>query len=149
LKILFWFRRDRRIQDNLALKAAAEASSELHGLFVFPQWLTNRSPLRQHSILESVRSLEASLPGGLSVTLGNSAEAIESYCRVHEIEKVFATRSFDTSGIAVQEEVQQQLAPLGVELLLLDSYYAVTPGTIRKDDGSPLKVYTPFYKRCT
>ena len=147
MKILFWFRRDRRIQDNLALKAAAEASSELHGLFVFPQWLTNRSPLRQHSILESVRSLEASLPGGLSVTLGNSAEAIESYCRVHEIEKVFATRSFDTSGIAVQEEVQQQLAPLGVELLLLDSYYAVTPGTIRKDDGSPLKVYTPFYKR--
>ncbi|MGA1532298.1 MAG: deoxyribodipyrimidine photo-lyase, partial [Aquiluna sp.] len=28
MKTLFWFRRDRRIQDNLALKAAAEASSE-------------------------------------------------------------------------------------------------------------------------
>ena len=147
MKTLFWFRRDRRIQDNLALKVAAEASSELHSLFVFPQWLPSRSPLRQHSILASARSLDASLPGGLSSALGNSAEAIASYCKDHEIEKVFATRSFDTSGIAVQEEVSQELALLGVELELVDSYYAVTPGTIRKDDGSPLKVYTPFFKR--
>ncbi len=147
MRTLFWFRRDRRIQDNLALNAAAEAASELHSLFVFPQWLPNRSPLRQHSILESARSLDASLPGGLSVTLGNSAEAIATYCKDHEIETVFATRSFDTSGIAVQEEVHEELALLGVELALVDSYYAVTPGTIRKDDGSPLKVYTPFYKR--
>ncbi|MGA1033256.1 MAG: cryptochrome/photolyase family protein [Aquiluna sp.] len=147
MKTLFWFRRDRRIQDNLALKAAAEASSELHSLFVFPQWLSNRSALRQHSILESARSLDASLPGGLSVALGNSAQEIATYCKEHEVEKVFATRSFDTSGIAVQEEVQEELAQLGVELALVDSYYAVTPGTIRKDDGSPLKVYTPFYKR--
>ena len=147
MKTLFWFRRDRRIQDNLALKLAAEASSELHTLFVFPQWLQSRSPLRQHSILQSAKSLDASLPGGLSVTTGNSADAIASYCKVHEIEKVFATRGFDTSGIAVQGEVEQELARLGVELELVDSYYAVTPGTIRKDDGSPLKVYTPFYKR--
>ena len=147
MKTLFWFRRDRRIQDNLALKAAAEASSELHSLFVFPQWLSNRSALRQHSILESAKSLDASLPGGLSVALGNSAQEIATYCKEHEVEKVFATRSFDTSGIAVQEEVQEELAQLGVELALVDSYYAVTPGTIRKDDGSPLKVYTPFYKR--
>ena len=147
MKTLFWFRRDRRVQDNLALKVAAEASSELHSLFVFPQWLPSRSPLRQHSILASARSLDASLPGGLNSALGNSAEVIASYCKDHEIEKVFATRSFDTSGIAVQEEVSQELAQLGVELELVDSYYAVTPGTIRKDDGSPLKVYTPFYKR--
>ena len=147
MKTLFWFRRDRRIQDNLALKAAAEASSELHSLFVFPQWLSNRSALRQHSILESAKSLDASLPGGLSVALGNSAQEIATFCKEHEVEKVFATRSFDTSGIAVQEEVQEELAQLGVELALVDSYYAVTPGTIRKDDGSPLKVYTPFYKR--
>ncbi|MDA8550037.1 deoxyribodipyrimidine photo-lyase [Aquiluna sp.] len=147
MKTLFWFRRDRRIQDNLALKVAAEASSELHSLFVFPQWLPSRSPLRQHSILASARSLDASLPGGLNPALGNSAEAIASYCKDHEIEKVFATRGFDTSGIAVQEEVSQELALLGVELELVDSYYAVTPGTIRKDDGSPLKVYTPFFKR--
>ena len=147
MKTLFWFRRDRRIQDNLALKVAAEASSELHSLFVFPQWLPSRSPLRQHSILASARSLDASLPGGLNSALGSSAEVISSYCKDHEIEKVFATRSFDTSGIAVQEEVERALALLGVELELVDSYYAVTPGTIRKDDGSPLKVYTPFYKR--
>lgn len=147
MKTLFWFRRDRRVQDNLALKVAAEASSELHSLFVFPQWLPSRSPLRQHSILASARSLDASLPGGLNSALGNSAEVIASYCKDNQIEKVFATRSFDTSGIAVQEEVSQELAQLGVELELVDSYYAVTPGTIRKDDGSPLKVYTPFYKR--
>ena len=147
MKSLFWFRRDRRTQDNLALKKAAESSAELHTLFVFPQWLPNRSPLRQHSILESARSLHASLPTGLSVSVGNAAEEIASYCKQHSIERVFATRSYDTTGIAVQEEVQLALAESDTQLELIDSYHAVTPGTIRKDDGTPLKVYTPFYKR--
>ena len=147
MKSLFWFRRDRRIQDNFALKKAAEASAELHTLFVFPRWLHQRSLLRQHSILESAKALDDSLPGGLSVAQGNPAQAIAEYCRKHGIEKVFATRSFDTEGIAIQEEVQLELSELGVALELVDSYYAIEPGTIRKDDGSPLKVYTPFYKR--
>ncbi|MEL0135124.1 MAG: deoxyribodipyrimidine photo-lyase [Aquiluna sp.] len=131
MKSLFWFRRDRRAQDNLALKKAAEASAELHTLFVFPRWLQQRSLLRQHSILESAKALGDSLPGGLSVAQGNPAQAIAAYCRKHGIEKVFATTSFDTEGIAVQEEVQLELSELGVALELVDSYYAIEPGTIR------------------
>lgn len=147
LKALFWFRRDRRIQDNLALKVAADSSEELHTLFVFPRWLTERSLLRQHSIVESARALSNSLPAGLSVSHDNPAQAIADYCRSNAIDKVFATRSFDTEGIAIQEEVQLELNELHIALQLVDSYYAIEPGTIRKDDGSPLKVYTPFYKR--
>jgi deoxyribodipyrimidine photo-lyase len=33
-----------------------------------------------------------------------------------------------------------------VYLALDDSYYAVRPGTVAKDDGSPYRVYTPFFK---
>lgn len=147
MKTLFWFRSDRRVQDNLALKMAAEASSELHSLFVFPTWLAERSALRQHSMVESAKSLHASLPAGLSIATGDPSQEVANYCRENEIAKVFATRAFDTSGMKIQEALAIALSKLDVELELVDSYYAVQPGTIRKDDGSPLRVYTPFYKR--
>ncbi len=52
MKTAFWFRRDRRLQDNEALSFAAESSSELYPLFVFPGNLEALTPLRQDSIIE-------------------------------------------------------------------------------------------------
>jgi deoxyribodipyrimidine photo-lyase len=60
---------------------------------------------------------------------------------------VFATKAFDTDGIAEQLAVEAALGDLGIQLELVGSYYAVEPGTVRKDDQSPVRVYTPFYRR--
>jgi deoxyribodipyrimidine photo-lyase len=147
MKTLFWFRRDRRLQDNEALIAAASQSTELFPFYVFPNNLSSLTPLRQASIIESVRSLDNSIPSGINTSFGNAAEAIAKFVTENNIENVFATRSFDTEGMAEQEEVFQKLSKMSVPLVLVGSYYAIQPGTVRKDDGSPLRVYTPFYKR--
>jgi deoxyribodipyrimidine photo-lyase len=46
-----------------------------------------------------------------------------------------------------QSAVAEMLYGAGISLQLVGSNYAVQPGTVRKDDASPLRVYTPFYKR--
>jgi deoxyribodipyrimidine photo-lyase len=46
-----------------------------------------------------------------------------------------------------QSAVAELLYGAGISLQLVGSNYAVQPGTVRKDDESPLRVYTPFYKR--
>ncbi|MEK9578835.1 MAG: deoxyribodipyrimidine photo-lyase, partial [Aquiluna sp.] len=75
MSALFWFRRDRRLQDNEALLAAAR-EPELHTLFVLPNQLGKLSPLRQASLIESARVLGNSLPGGLNTLVGESAAVI-------------------------------------------------------------------------
>jgi deoxyribodipyrimidine photo-lyase len=106
-----------------------------------------RSPLRQASLIESVRSLDQSIPSGVSTAVGEPQAKILELCKQEEIEQVFATRAFDTEGMLEQQRVEDSLRSIGVSLQLVGSYYAVEPGTVRKDDGTPVRVYTPFYKR--
>jgi deoxyribodipyrimidine photo-lyase len=146
LKTLFWFRRDRRLQDNEALASCA-SEDEIFPLFIFTEDLAALSALREASIIESVKSLDRSIPTGLNLAFGDAAEEITKFVRQHGIERVVATRAFDTSGMLEQAAVGQRLHETAVPLQLFGSYYAVDPGTVRKDDGSFLKVYTPFYKR--
>lgn len=146
MKTLFWFRRDRRLQDNEAL-ASCLGSTELFPLVVLPSDLPSLTPLREASIIESVKSLDKSIPTGLNIRIGGAASEIAEFVKQNKIEKVVATRAFDTSGMLEQAAVGEKLHELSVPLALVGSYYAVEPGTVKKDDGTYLKVYTPFYKR--
>ena len=144
MRVVFLFGRDLRLQDNEALSYAATIASELLPLYVLPRDFDTLFPIRQHSLIESLRSLSATLPKGLEIS---SSPLAATFDGIGGIDKVVATRAFDTQGMLFQADLAQELFDRGIALELVGSNYAVTPGTIVKDDGTPLKVYTPFYKR--
>ena len=146
MRTAFFFLRDLRLQDNQALTHAAQTSSELLPCYLFGSDFKDLSPIRQHSLLESLKSLNHSLPKGLQIFEG-SIEAFVLGLNKHSIKRVVSTRSFDPAGMLLQADLAQTLFESGIALELVGSNYAVTPGTIVKDDGTALKVYTPFYKR--
>ncbi len=147
----FWFRRDRRLRDNVALNAAAADSAStgggLLGMYVVAPELGGATPLQQASVLESLRSLDVAMGGKLAVRRGMPDAVWADVVGRHGLTRVYATRAFDPDGISQQQQVEGRLAALGVELRLLDSYYAIAPGTVEKMDGTAVKVYTPFYRR--
>jgi len=61
---VFWFRRDRRLQDNLALNSCVKAAIADGDKTVIPVFWYNAneyeqlSGLRQHSLTESLKSLD-------------------------------------------------------------------------------------------
>jgi deoxyribodipyrimidine photo-lyase len=144
MRVVFLFGRDLRLQDNEALSYAASIATELVPLYVLPAEFGKLSPIRQHSLIESLRSLGESLPKGLEISTKSLEQTVAGFS---QIDKVVATKAFDTSGMLMQADLAQQLYERGLPLELVGSNYAVTPGTIVKDDGTALKVYTPFYKR--
>jgi deoxyribodipyrimidine photo-lyase len=105
------------------------------------------SGIRQHSLSASLASLTSSLGGALLVTEGDLASEIVRLAKKHEAKYVHATESFDPEGIAQQQEVSTALLAVGKKLILEGSNYAVKPGSVVKPtDGTPYRVYTPFYK---
>jgi deoxyribodipyrimidine photo-lyase len=151
MTLLFWYRRDLRVQDNEALSAAvSRAKSEEQALaaaYVFGENFEDLSPIRRNSLITSVKSLSDSLPEGLILRSGNVASSLLAVAKDLGAKVVYATRSFDTHGMLEQAAVAEVLYGAGISLQLVGSNYAVQPGTVRKDDESPLRVYTPFYKR--
>jgi deoxyribodipyrimidine photo-lyase len=150
---VFWFRRDRRLQDNLALNSCAKAAIADGDKTVIPVFWYNASEyeelsgLRQHSLTESLQALDESLDSNLEVISSVEMSSLVEFAQKHKASFIHATESFDPEGMAEQKSLKSKLKGTGIELVLEDSYYAVKPGTVQKPtDGTAYRVYTPFYK---
>ena len=140
---VFWFTKDLRLQDNVALnRAVAESGGKLAAAYLIDEpAYRNLEGIRQHSLTESLRALSESIGGNLNVVRSLAVAAQELGAK-----RVVATRLFDPEGKKLQLEVGRALAEQGIDLFLFDSQYAVAPGTVTKPDGTPYRVYTPFFK---
>lgn len=153
---VFWFRRDLRIHDNVALNNAIQQAHDDGSKKVALTYLVDLenfeklSTIRQHSLVESLDSLGGSVDRRLIIRQARGLSAVASelvkVAKSADAATVHATRAFDPSGVAEQNAIGLALKENGIFLALADSYYAVSPGSVQKPDGTPYRVYTPFYK---
>ena len=144
---VWWVRRDMRLQDNGALASAA-AQGEVVPLFVWEDnLLSGAGDFRRAFVFQALESLDDSVGRALVYRNGPAVDAVPEFCRLVGADTVHVTEDFAPWGRARDAEVERVLAGQGVRLVRADTPYAVRPGTVLKDDGTPLKVFTPFFKR--
>jgi len=141
-----WFRRDLRLRDNPALHAAGEACADgVIPLFVIdPQLWKAAGAARQAYLLSSLRALDASLQGRLHVRYGKPADVLPEVARQSHASSVHIAADFGPYGRARDALVEAALT--SIPLVRTGSAYAVSPGRVRKQDGSPYRVFTPFHR---
>ncbi len=145
---VLWFRRDLRLHDNPALLAAA-ASEQVLPLFVIDPRLWGPSgPRRRAYLAASLRALDASIGGALVIRRGNPAEVVAAVARDVDAGAVHVAADYQPYGRERDNRVQQAqaLAAARIELVRTGSPYVVAPGRVRKADGEPYTVYSPFYR---
>ena len=149
---IFWFRRDLRTQDHPALNDAITAAQDSSDPRVFAVVSPNDfadsrllSPIRFESLLASWRSLNGTLNEGLTV-LENPVEGIIDLALRNNVKDVFVSAAYDTNSVTFMKSARSALEAAGLSLHVGGSNYAVAPGKVRKPDGTPYRVYTPFYK---
>jgi deoxyribodipyrimidine photo-lyase len=124
---LLWFRRDLRPGDHPALLAAADAA-------------------RRAFLAGCLRSLSDSLGGRLLVRRGDPAEVVADTARRIGARTVHVSADFAPYGRGRDQWVAAALVADGAELVRTGSPYAVAPGRVRKPDGQPYRVFTPFQR---
>ncbi len=134
---LYWFRRDLRVADNPAL---VSAGSEVYPV-VLSGSLEGLSQVRIDSLTASWRSLSSQLSDSLGLV-----DDLVAMAKNLGVSAVHCSRAFDPVGIADQLEVQRGLDEAGIKFVVGPGNYAVSPGVVRKPDGTPYRVYTPFFK---
>ena len=143
---VMWFRRDLRLRDNPALLEAA-AGDHVVALFVFDDRLWKPAgPTRRAWLVRSLRAFDESLDGNLLLRHGDPAEEVVRVAQAAEAAAVHIAADFGPYGRERDERVEKALAEHDIALVRTGSPYAIAPGRIRKDDGSPYSVFTPFYR---
>jgi deoxyribodipyrimidine photo-lyase len=144
---VLWLRRDLRLRDHPALHEAAK-DGPVVALFVLdPALLKPAGPARVAFLYRSLRALDADLRehgGSLVVRRGDPVTVVPTLVREAGATSVHISADFNPYGSARDTAVEQALGD--VPLVRTGSPYAVAPGRVLKSDGTPFKVYSPFYR---
>ena len=142
---IMWFRRDLRLRDHPALRAASEKGPVL-GLFVLdPALWAAAGPARRAWLAASLRSLDESTGGRLCIRMGAAAAVVPRLASEVGAEQVHVSNDFSPHGRARDTAVVEAL-PGNVEGVATGTPYAVAPGSLTNQSGQPYKVFTPYSK---
>ena len=141
---IIWFRRDLRISDHPALLAAISESSEIVPVFILdPKLIKTLGSKRLAYLGQSLRALDESLGNCLQVIAGDPLTVLKDLQKKYDAESVHISAEYEPYGATRDKNIEES----GIKLIRTGSPYAVAPGRVLKpSDGTPYRVYTPFYK---
>ena len=153
---IWWVRRDLRLQDNRTLLAALDHarsnSGRVAAVFVLDTNILSglaRDDRRMTIIAEGLAELDRDLRergGGLHLVAGPAEAMIPEFARSCGFPPVFAGGDFEPYGLQRDERVGAFLEQNGSLLEIHHDHMVVAPATVRKGDGSPYRVFTPFHR---
>ena len=148
-KAIHWFRQDLRLSDNPAFNDAAKNSS------ILPIYILDNENSKEFSmgaasrfwLHHSLTSLDKSLDKNLSIYYGNPLEIILDIVNRLNIEEIYWNRCYEPWRIKRDTHIKKELESHGIKVTTLNGSLLWEPWTIKKPDGTPYKVFTPFFRK--
>lgn len=147
---LFWFRQDLRLQDNTALNAALSQGYKIIPVYILDD--ENAGPWKMGAasrwwLHESLKALDASLAGALILKSGRAENILPQLLEQVGAQAVFWNRCYEPWQIARDKVIKDDFRRHGITAESFKDAVMWEPWEILKDDGTPYKVFTPFYRR--
>lgn len=146
---ILWFDEDLRLQDNPALLAAVDAGQVLP-IFIYNQKACH--PLGEASrwwLHHSLQALDESLSDQLNYYTGDAYQTLLDICQRLDIKSVCWNRRYQPWKVSRDAEIKQRLEAKGIQCQDFAGALLREPQSILKKDGTPYKVFTPFYRYAT
>ncbi len=147
--VLVWFRRNLRLDDNRVLKTAFESGGP-----VIPIFILTPGKVRSASegwLMRSLQELDQELlnrGSRLRIRSGDPGEVLGRLARETGVQRVFWDRSFEPLQKQVDQKVRARLTRSGIRCEEINDSLLFDPGTILTKQGTPFKVFTPFWNHC-
>ena len=150
---VFWFRRDIRISDNTALRAALQADLPVVVLFIFDESILGELPKDDprvnfiydelYKINESLKNMDSSV----LVTKGNPVLEWKKLICEYEINCVFSNRDYEPYALKRDNEIRLFLKDNGIQWQDFKDQVIHEKNDILKKNGEPYTVFTPYKNR--
>jgi deoxyribodipyrimidine photo-lyase len=141
---LLWLRRDLRLHDLPPLLDATAPDGDVLACYVLdPRLKASSGPRRLQYLYDALRDLHANLDGRLMVTRGQPHKRIPLLAKEIGATSVHVSADYSPFGRRRDGAVREALGDVPLEEA--GSPYLVSPGRVTKRDGTPYKVFTPFY----
>ena len=155
MRILHWFRKDLRLDDNTALAAAVrDAAGDVVPFYASdPAWFArpDMAATRVRFALDSLAGLSqavAALGSRLALDHGDPAEVLPRAARAAGADAVYWNDEYEPALVARDRRVEAALLEAGVQVRRFHDRLLVPPGAVLTRGGGPYTVYSPFRRSC-
>jgi deoxyribodipyrimidine photo-lyase len=133
-----------RLHDLPPLLDATAPDGDVLACYVLdPRLKASSGPRRLQYLYDALRDLHANLDGRLMVTRGQPHKRIPLLAKEIGATSVHVSADYSPFGRRRDGAVREALGDVPLEEA--GSPYLVSPGRVTKRDGTPYKVFTPFY----
>lgn len=151
---VFWLRRDLRLTDNHGLFQALNSGLPVLPVFIFDPnilgKLSDKNDARVSFIYHEVQKIKRETEkagSSLKVFHALPLEAFQQLIQQYEIAAVFTNNDYEPYAIQRDSAVQTFLKSKGIEFHAFKDHIIFEGGEIRKDNGEPYTVFTPYSKK--
>lgn len=148
--VIFWFRRDLRLEDNTGLYHALKENQNVLPLFIFDteilDKLEDKADARVEFIRESLALVKQELETAGSSLLIYHGNPSEFFKKINP-KVVYANHDYEPYGRNRDKEIKEILEAKGIEFHSYKDIVIFEKDEIVKDGGSPYTVYTPYSKK--
>ena len=146
---IHWFRQDLRLSDNPALAEACRHQA------VMPIYILDDENAGEYAmgaasrwwLHHSLQSLNTSLDGRLSLYAGDPLTILLSLAQRYSIRAVYWNRCYEPWRTRRDTHIKEQLSARNITVASHNGSLLWEPWNILKNDGSPYRVFTPFYRK--
>jgi len=154
LKVIHWFRRDLRLEDNAALSAATHHGAEVVPVFIFDKAILEKLEDEDdsrvsfiHDTLANIQQRLRGLGSDIRVYHGSVSECWEQIVREWQPRAVFTNEDYEPYARERDSEVREHLSHSEIEFHQFKDHVVFHKDEVVKDNGQPYTVYTPYRKK--
>ena len=146
---IHWFRQDLRLGDNPGLSHATAQGTVL-AVYVLDDASAGEHKIGEASrwwLHQSLTALNAALDNRLVVLSGDAAQLIPALAKEVGASTLTWNRAYEPWRIARDRRVKAALSDLGASCQSFNGSLLWEPWQVLKDDGTPYRVFSPFFRR--
>ena len=146
---IVWFRQDLRLKDNPALSEATKIGDVIP-IYILDDKNSGSWKMGSASrvwLHYSLKSLNKSLDDNLLFLSGDPLKLIPELIKLTGANSVYWNRCYEPWRITRDKKLKENLSNIHIEVKSFNSSLLWEPWSVTKQDGSPYKVFSPFYKK--
>ena len=146
---IYWIRQDLRLYDNPALIESVKNGA------IIPIYILDDINAKEHKmgpaskiwLHHSLKKLNKQMNNNLLISRGNPENILLEICKLEKIKNVFWNRVYEPWAISRDKKIKENFNKENIEVVSLNGSLLWEPWDVLKSDGTPYRVFTPFYRR--
>lgn len=152
--VIFWFRRDLRLEDNTALNAALASGLPVQAIFIFDPTILEKLKFKDdrrvtfiYRQLQDIDEKIRAQGGGLRILYGKPLEVYKRLFSEEGAVALYCNEDYEPYARERDAAVQALCRSHAMEFHSHKDQVIFSPHEVLKDDGTAYNVFTPYSRR--